>query len=130
MKLFAWRCSCVQARTVVRDTRLYHDSEQVCELQSTAPFGLTTTLRCTCLSYMRSHVFSPNDKIWLPYNAFSEFPPNPRHFLSVLAYILLFPVFHLFADLCSCFILDDFAFLIMETCLPYYFEGPLSFCRL
>lgn len=51
---------------------------------------------------------------------------NTRHSPSVLAYILLFPVFHPFSDLSSCFILTDFAFLIMETCLPYHFEVLLS----
>lgn len=92
------------------ETCLYHDSEQACELQSTASFGMTTTLRCTySLLHEIPHIFLKWKNL-VSIQHFSEFPPNTRHCLSVLAYILFFPVFHLFADLSSYFILADLAF--------------------
>lgn len=108
------------------ETCLYHDSEQACKLQSTASFGLTNTLRCTySLLHEIPHIFLKWQNM-ASIQHFSEFPPNTRHSLSVLAYILFFPLFHLFADLCSNFILAYLAFVMMEMCLPYHFEALLS----
>lgn len=109
---FSHEGSCIQARTVVIDTRLYHDSEQACELKSTASFGLTEVF--LLLLYEIPHLFPKWQNLASIQHSF-EYSPNTRHSPGVLAYILFFPVFHLFVDLSIYFILADFAFLIMET---------------
>jgi len=90
---------------VVRDTQLHQDREQARDLKPPASAGLITVLMGTCLSSVSSHIFSLSDKSRLLHS------PNVKHSLSALARLLLFPGFHLLADLSSYSVVADFALL-------------------
>lgn len=121
MKLCPWRFSCIQARNVVRETRLHSDPEQAYELKTPTSAGLITILKCTCLSSLSSHIFSLNDKNRLPHSSFLNFLQT-QGTLWVSQ-----PVLHLYLQIYvatwSQLILHSW---IMEPFLPYLFQVLFS----